>query len=530
VSAADSRVGTTFGKYKITGVLGKGGMGEVFEAYDIEIGRTVALKIIKSQYANDHRYRMRFERESHAAATLQEPHVIPIHDFGEIDGSLFIDMRLVRGTDLQSLLDKGPLDPSRAVAIITQIAAALDAAHAEGLIHRDVKPQNIIVTPADFAYLVDFGIAEVMGDTRLTATGVHVGSWAYMAPERFSSQEITPAVDVYALTCVLYESLTSQMPFPVDSQEAVVAAHLASPPPRPSVTNPRVPAAFDDVIARGMAKEPDDRYGSAGALGRAANRALQGVSRTSLGRPTEYIPPPQPPQPPQYPSWPPLPRTQAAYPQSFPPSFPPTGPPTGPEPVISGERPAGRGSRWLVLAVIAVSAALVLGAIGIVIGILAKQNSAPAPTAAPTTPMTVPASTTDQSQSQVTSEPIPPRPTAAALPPIVTGADQSSSHTTCDQGYQLSNATGFGTHAGRGTPETSCYFANAVLISYWNTYGNASAAPRTVSAPGAVDCFTVPGANCDPRNKANFVMQCAGDGSNPWIKCTGGEDAVVYLW
>ncbi len=165
MSAGDQRVGTTFGKYTITGVLGKGGMGEVYEAYDNQIGRSVALKIIKSQYAHDRKFRTRFERESHAAATLQEPHVIPIHGFGEIDGSLFIDMRLVRGKDLEALLAKGPLDAPRAVAIVNQIAAALDAAHAEGLVHRDVKPQNILVTPADFAYLVDFGIAEVVGRT-----------------------------------------------------------------------------------------------------------------------------------------------------------------------------------------------------------------------------------------------------------------------------------------------------------------------------------------------------------------------------
>jgi serine/threonine protein kinase len=181
VSAEESRVGTTFGKYTITGVLGKGGMGEVYEAHASEIGRTVALKIIKSQFADDRKYRIRFERESHAAAKLQEPHVIPIHGYGEIDGCLFIDMRLVRGTDQQSIIDTAPLEPSRAVAIIAQIAAALDAPHAEGLIHRDVKPQNIIVTPADFAYVVDFGIAEVIGDTRLTAAGTQVGFFAYMA-------------------------------------------------------------------------------------------------------------------------------------------------------------------------------------------------------------------------------------------------------------------------------------------------------------------------------------------------------------
>lgn len=518
MTAVDSRVGTIFGKYKITGVLGKGGMGEVYEAYDNEIGRTVALKIIKSEYANDHNYRVRFERESHAAAMLQEPHVIPIHGFGEIDGSLFIDMRLVRGTDLLSLLEKAPLDPSRAVAIISQIASALDAAHAEGLIHRDVKPQNILVTPADFAYLVDFGIAEMKGDTRLTAAGATIGSWAYMAPERLLGEELTPAVDVYSLTCVLYEALTGQMPFPLQSPEALAAAHLGTAPPRPSATNPRVPPAFDDVIDRGMAKEPDDRYGSAGALGRAANRALQGIGHTAL-KPTEYA------APQQYPSWPPMPAMQIP-----PPVYPPIGPSAGPEPVVSRERPADR-ARWLIPTVIAVAAALVLGAVGVVIGLLVKPNSGPAPSAAPVTPMTFPGAAPSESPSPPISQvPIPSRPQAAALPPIVAGPDQSVNHTSCDLGYRRTNATGFGTHSGRGTAGTSCYFANTVLDSYWDTYGNASTASRTVSAPGAVDCFTVPGAICDPGNTAYFLMQCGGDGANPWIKCTGGKDAVVYLW
>ena len=471
MSAEESRVGTTFGKYTITGVLGQGGMGEVYEAYDNEIGRTVALKIIKSQFADDRKYRIRFERESHAAAKLQEPHVIPIHGYGEIDGCLFIDMRLVRGTDLQSMIDTAPLDPPRAVAIIAQIAAALDAAHAEGLIHRDIKPQNIIVTPADFAYLVDFGIAEVIGDTRLTAAGAQVGSFAYMAPERFAGQEITPAIDIYALTCVLYEALTGQMPFQLDSPEAVVAAHLAYPPPQPSVTNPNVPTSFDDVVARGMAKEPDDRYGSAGALGRAANRALRGVGSTSV-EPTGQV-------------W-----------QQYPPRQAQPGP----------QRPRDR-ARWLVPTVIAVSAALVLGAIGVVIALLVKLNT-PAPPAAPTTSMSP----------------------NAGVPPLVTGPDQSISHTMCDQGFQVANGTGFGTHAGRGSAGTSCFFANSVMLAYWNAYGNASTAQRSVSAQGAVPCDTVPGATCDPRNTANFLMHCAGDGSNPWIKCTGGKDAVVYLW
>ncbi|OBK17190.1 serine/threonine-protein kinase [Mycobacterium asiaticum] len=516
MSADHQRVGTTFGKYTITGVLGKGGMGEVYEAYDNQIGRTVALKIIKSQYANDRKFRTRFERESHAAATLQEPHVIPIHGFGEIDGSLFIDMRLVRGKDLESLLVRAPLDPPRAVAIVAQIAAALDAAHAEGLVHRDVKPQNILVTPADFAYLVDFGIAEVMGEhTRLTATDMRVGSWAYMAPERFAGTDITPAADVYSLACVLYEALTGQPPFPAETQGGLVAAHLSAPPPRPSLTNPRVPPALDEVIARGMAKEPDDRYGSAAALGRAAERALRSGVRT-VTDPVDQAPT-------RGASWPPVqrppmpPPQQQVYPQTFPPS--------GPQPVA--EMAAKPARSWLIPTIVAVAAVLLLAAIGTMAGLLANSDSPqPTPTSA-AEPPTIPPYTGDP--SSVPQQPIPSRP-ANVMPPLVTGPDQSTSHQSCDQGFQLENGTGFGSHGGRGSPQTSCYFANTVLRTYWNTYGNASNGMRTVSAPGAVDCLTVPGADCDPKNTANFLMQCAGDGANPWIRCTGGKDAVVYLW
>ena len=162
--AVDSRVGTTFGKYNITRLLGKGGAGRCTRPMTPRKGRTVALKILADRFSTNATFRTRFQRESQAAAMLQEPHVIPIHDWGEIDGSLYIDMRLVQGQTLLDLIAEGPLEPARAVAIISQVAAALDAAHAEGLIHRDVKPQNIIVTPADFVYLVDFGIAQTKGD------------------------------------------------------------------------------------------------------------------------------------------------------------------------------------------------------------------------------------------------------------------------------------------------------------------------------------------------------------------------------
>jgi serine/threonine protein kinase len=281
VVAANARIGSMFGKYKLNRLLGQGGMGEVYEAHDTSKDRTVALKILRQELSNDETFRNRFQRESRAAAMLEEPHVIPIYDWGETDGSLFIDMRLVRGQDLHELLKQGPLEPEQAVAIIRQIAAALDAAHTQGMVHRDVKPQNILVTSReDFAYLIDFGIAQNLGDTRLTVAGSAIGSFAYMAPERFEDQPTTSSVDVYSLAAVLYEALTGRAPFTASGMEQLIAAHMSAPPPQPSTINPRVPPAFDDVIARGMAKDPDDRYGSAGALGRAAQRALEGKSST----------------------------------------------------------------------------------------------------------------------------------------------------------------------------------------------------------------------------------------------------------
>lgn len=285
-----SLIGETFGKYQVSRLLGKGGMGEVYEAFDTDKRRFVALKVLTEQHADDDTFRERFLRESHAAAILQEPHVIPIHDWGEIDHTLYIDMRLVRGETLRDILAKRVLPPDRAVEIVGQVASALDAAHANGLIHRDVKPQNIIITPDDFAYLVDFGIAEARGETHLTMTGYQVGSFAYMAPERLDGhQPATAAVDVYALACVLYEALTGHPPFAGGHQQ-IIAGHLSASPPPPSVARPAVPAALDDVVARGMAKHPDDRYGSAGALARAAKRALSAGERVSATADTVHAP------------------------------------------------------------------------------------------------------------------------------------------------------------------------------------------------------------------------------------------------
>ncbi len=221
-------------------------------------------------------FRQRFRREAHAAARLSDPHLIPIHTYGEIDGRLFVDMRLIEGRDLQSVLNRGPLAPARAVRIIEQVAKALHSAHKVGLLHRDVKPSNILLDDDDFAYLIDFGIARAPGELGLTAVGDVIGTVYYMAPERFSTdaESVDARSDIYSLACVLYECLTAQHPFPGDSPEQQLANHRMTPPPRPSTANPGLPHGFDMVIARAMAKDPADRYDTAADLARAAHDAL----------------------------------------------------------------------------------------------------------------------------------------------------------------------------------------------------------------------------------------------------------------
>jgi YVTN family beta-propeller protein len=265
------------GSYRIDRLLGVGGMGEVYLAYDTDRDRYVALKLLPEALSGDEEYLRRFQRESHIAARLREPHVIPIHDYGEIDGQLFIDMRLVDGVDIGALLKTdGPIAPERVVHLLGQVAQALDAAHADRLVHRDIKPSNILVTESDFVYVVDFGIARAIGarQTPLTITGATIGTLHYMAPERFADQAIDGRADVYSLACVLHECLTGAPPFDGKDLPALIYAHLYSSPPRASGLAEGVPTALDAVIARGMAKDPAGRFPSAGLLAAAAREAL----------------------------------------------------------------------------------------------------------------------------------------------------------------------------------------------------------------------------------------------------------------
>ncbi len=265
------------GNYRLDSLLGSGGMGDVYKAFDTHRDRYIALKLLQEALSGDPEYLQRFQRESNVAARLRDPHVIPIHDFGEIDGQLFIDMRLVDGADIAALIgESGRIAPERAVYLVSQVAEALDAAHADHLVHRDIKPSNVLVTLSDFVYVVDFGIARSIGSrqTPLTITGTTIGTWDYMAPERFEGHAVDGRADVYSLACVLHECLTGVPPFGNRDLPALLYAQLYSDPPRASSLVAGVPPALDAVIARGMAKDPRDRFPTAGMLAAAARVAL----------------------------------------------------------------------------------------------------------------------------------------------------------------------------------------------------------------------------------------------------------------
>ncbi len=258
-------------------------MGEVWRAYDTVTDRVVAIKVLPANMSEHEDFQRRFRREAHAAARLDTPHVVPIYDYGEIDGRLFVSMRLINGRDLDTVLTDGPLEPTRAVRIIDQVAKALYAAHRAGLLHRDIKPSNILLDGDDFAYLIDFGIARAADETRVTKSGNTIGTFAYIAPERLdSTAEEDARADIYSLACVLYEALTGEPPFAGNTTVHLIAAHLNIPPPRPSTTQPNVPSQFDEVIATGMAKDPDQRYATTIELADAARNAIT----VPIARPT----------------------------------------------------------------------------------------------------------------------------------------------------------------------------------------------------------------------------------------------------
>ena len=394
----DSRVGTQFGPYRLRRLIGAGGFGEVYEAEDTVKDRVVALKLLPEALSRDDVFRKRLQREAHAAGRLAEPHVVPIHDFGEIDGLLYVDMRLIDGVDLHCLLSDGPLTPARAVAIVRQVAAALDAAHRAGVMHRDVKPENVLITRDDFACLVDFGLATATSDERLTQMGTMVGTFSYMAPERFRNKEMTSSSDIYSLACVLHECLTGSRPYKADSLSSMITAHLTAPVPRPSQIRPGVPIGLDQVIARGMAKQPEDRFATARDLASAAHDALTATDKRRAAsilersedatQPTGpgFAPPPTwssgPPPPPTPPptgtpsgasGWWPGSGTYGSGPQQV--ATPP--PWTGPRPAAGSPSSRGSLTPWLIGGGLVALAAVVVAIVLLSTGILTSGGSGP---------------------------------------------------------------------------------------------------------------------------------------------------------
>ena len=333
MSSPGPRVGTELAGYRIESVLERGGMSVVYLAEHLRLGRKVAMKVLAPELADDERFRERFIGESRLAASLNHPNIIPIYDAGEAQGVLYIAMRLVEGSDLKTIIEReGRLDLDRTLWILRQAADALDMAHSAGLTHRDVKPGNILITPAtetrrEHVFLTDFGLTKrTDSQTGYTVTGQFVGSIGYVAPERIEGKKSDGRVDVYSLGIVLFECLAGHLPFARDNDMATMWAHINEPPPLLSASRPELPLALDAVVAKAMAKAPDDRYPTCGELAAAAEAAASAdtgvvAARSESPSITRLRPGPVP-----------RPETEVAAP-SFPAAPPVPVPPSQPPPV-----------------------------------------------------------------------------------------------------------------------------------------------------------------------------------------------------
>jgi hypothetical protein len=373
--------GTVFAGCRIEAEAGRGGMGVVYCATHLALDRRVALKLLAPDLAHDRGFRARFQQESRLAARIDHPNVIDIYEAGEDGGRLYIEMRWVDGSDLRKEIEgHGRLAPARAAAIVAQVAAALDAAHALGLVHRDVKPANILLGTRqgrEHAYLSDFGLTKRVDSAGgLTQTGQWVGTLDYVAPEQIRGEKVDARADVYALGGVLAHALTGHVPFERDSDVAKMWGHINDPPTAPSTVVPGLAPELDAVVLRAMAKDPDDRFQSAGDLGRAALAAVEGrvprapermVARGDAApaepptapartQPREAAPPPLPPPPRE-----PIPPAAATPPPSAPPPTP------APGPAASGR------SRGPLVALVGVAAVVLV--LGIAAGVLAATGA-----------------------------------------------------------------------------------------------------------------------------------------------------------
>jgi serine/threonine protein kinase len=283
IRVSDPRIGTVLAGSRIEGRLRPGGMSEVFVAEHLHLERKVALKLLDPRLAQDQDYRQRFLRESKLAASLYHPNIVPIYDAGEAEGLPYLMMHYVRGSDLDEVIEaEAPLDPGRTVAVIAQVVSALDAAHDRGLVHRDVKPANVLIAsgegaePEGHVYLTDFGLAKQVQSSSMTRQGMFMGTLDYVAPEQIQGHPVDRRTDVYSLGCVVYECLAGRVPFPKEAEVARMYAHMQEEPPAVSTVRPGLPPAVDVVVATAMAKDPEDRYRTAGEFLAALRDALEG--------------------------------------------------------------------------------------------------------------------------------------------------------------------------------------------------------------------------------------------------------------
>ena len=381
---ANTRIGTEVAGFRLESLLGRGGMSVVYVAEQLRLSRKVALKLLTTELGWDDQFRERFVRESQIAAAIDHPNIIPIYDAGEADGLLYIAMRFVAGPDLKEVLKRdGILGVGRTIFILEQVASALDAAHAHALVHRDVKPGNILLEEStDHAYLTDFGVAKQTTARGLTSTGHFLGTVEYAAPEQIEGKPVDARTDVYALGCVLYECLTGSPPFAHGTEHAVLHAHLVDPPPSVTRVRPELPHAFDGVIATAMAKASADRFHSCGELALVARAAASGTARRVDGGGR-----PQPAEETILSRAQPTPSTpdQTAAPVSEAGPPPPQTPPTDAAPTAEAPAPAptaraarSRRIQWATTALLVAFAAAVSG--GVVYLVTKNDNSSTTPT------------------------------------------------------------------------------------------------------------------------------------------------------
>jgi serine/threonine-protein kinase len=444
-------VGQQFGEYRIEEFIGRGGMGIVYRAEHMHLGRKVALKLLAPELAENESFRERFVRESRLAASIDHPNVIPIYEAGEAEGHYFIAMRYVDGVDLKEVIrTSGPLTVPRALYFTQQMAGALDAAHAKDLVHRDVKPGNVLVAAGtDHCYLTDFGLTKAMSsNTGFTATGQFVGTTDYCAPEQIEGKPLDRRTDVYSLACVFYECLTGQPPFHRDTDMATMWAHIQEPPPAITHARPDLPASLDTVLATAMAKRKEDRYPTCSSFWAATMAALEtgtGVSYAGSATQPDHAPPTAPlvtgsaTQPDQAP---PLPAPPYAHP-GVPPAYPPAPPQPGWAPGPYDSQPTSVQRHKPVTAIAVIVAALLVAGGGTAAALIITKDkdsnsqtaAQPAQPATPDSIATPPPETTPRESTPPTDEVSPPPEDPEPTPPPEPAVDDEAAVEAAAEGH-----------------------------------------------------------------------------------------------